>query len=135
MKKRKKRKPGPLDLRLVLAGFFASLCPILLMLELVYVNHHARQTGLADSRTLTEVQNTGRETTVRIVNAQFTIDWEAYENLEPLLQKMTVFLPGSLRAVTASFYGAAEAAGSFQTFPASAGDVTIGSTETGKGAP
>lgn len=123
MKKRKKRKPGPLDPRLVLTGFFASLCPILLILGLVYVNHHARQTGLADSRTLTEVQNTEQETTVRIVNAQFTIDWEAYADLEPLLQKLTVFLPGSLRAVTASFYGAAEAAGSFRTPP-----VTLGST-------
>lgn len=95
---------GLLEWRLVLTGFLVAIIVVLLILGLLYVSYYSRQTGIHDDRNLIELCTKAGKTTLRIINAEITFSADFYTAVQPLLQKLTVFLPGFLRALTAVSY-------------------------------
>lgn len=77
---------------------------IILILGLLYINYHARQTGMTENRPLVEVSNSAQRYTIRVMNAELTLNWKDYRRIEPTLQKMTVFIPARARALSAGLH-------------------------------
>lgn len=96
------------NLQFFSCGFILSITFVLLVLGLLYVNHHAQQTGWVDDKTLVEAYNSADTYTLRIVNLECTLDWKAYRKIRPTLEKLTVFVPASIRALAASLHGIAD---------------------------
>ncbi|MCI8624559.1 MAG: hypothetical protein HFG26_12995 [Provencibacterium sp.] len=67
------------------------------------MNYHISQAGTLDYTPIFSVENTNRKVTIRIVGGKIYLDWEIYRQIEPTLQKLSVFLPPRLRAFAASW--------------------------------
>ena len=97
-------------LRLFFLGFLVSIIFILLILGLLYVNYHAYQTGAPDYSPLLSIENSLRNYTLSIFGITLSLDRQEAERWEPIMQKLSVFIPTSVRALISGWNGIATAA-------------------------
>lgn len=100
-------------LRLFFLGFLVSIIFVLLILGLLYVNYHAYQAGTPDYSPLLSIENSYRDYTISILGITLSIDRREAERWEPVMQKLSVFIPTSARALISGWHGIATAAASY----------------------
>lgn len=71
---------------------------------MLLVHSHISQSGTVESTPLFSLESSGRTVTICIIGERITMSWEAYRQIEPTLQKLSIFLPPGTRAYTACFH-------------------------------
>ncbi len=79
------------------------------MLGLAFVNYHAYQTGTPDYAPIVSLEEAQSVYTISIVGKEIYFDQGLVQDMEPTLQKLSVFLPTDLRMLAAGYRSLGEA--------------------------
>ncbi|WP_195283408.1 hypothetical protein [Harryflintia acetispora] len=97
------------NLRSFFIGFLLSVIFTILMLGLAFVNYHAYQTGTPDYAPIVSLEEAQSVYTISIVGKEIYFDQGLVQDMEPTLQKLSVFLPTDLRMLAAGYRSLGEA--------------------------
>lgn len=99
------RSKRDFDWPLFFTGFILSVVFILFLLGMLLVYSHIAETGTVETNPLFALEAGEKTVTLCLVGEELTLDLESYRRLEPLLQKLCIFLPPGPRALAASWNG------------------------------
>lgn len=80
------------------------------MLGLAFVNYHAYQTGTPDYAPIVSLEEAQSVYTISIVGKEIYFNQGLLKELEPTLQKLSVFLPVDFRMLAAGYRSLGDAA-------------------------
>lgn len=104
-----KKKRFTLSIRLVGAGFFASLAFISLSAGLLFVNYRASRNNSPEYAPIVEVEGEKNTYTISILGSEIYLNGAALDDAEPYLERLSVFVPNALRIFLAGVRASEEA--------------------------
>lgn len=91
------------DWPLFFTGFILSVIFMLFLLGMLLVYSHITETGTVKTAPLFSLETGDKAVTLCLLGEELVLERESYRQLEPLLQKLCVFLPPGPRAFAASW--------------------------------